>query len=83
MQKEKQSNCQDSADTSHQKSMIPTGSEEIWLEERQTLKGVAEFNTDLPGINKLSTFEPAEPPKRTNKNVADVRNNRKQRGSLF
>ena len=83
MQKETASNYHHSESTSQQKNTTPIGFDEIGLEERESLKWIAEFITKIPEINKLSEFEATVPLKKKEKTLANVRNNRKQRDGLF
>jgi hypothetical protein len=54
--------------------MMPTGSDVIWLEVPEKLKGLTEFTPDLPGINTpLTNYEASEPIKKSTKETTYVR----------
>jgi hypothetical protein len=63
---------------------MPTGSEPIWLEAPERLKGIVSFHTDLNEINILSDFEATPPKKKAEKIQAHVRGKHNNtNGNLF
>ena len=82
MQNEKEYNCQDSENTSQKTDSTHTGSDQIWLEAPEKLKGLASFQTDLQEINILTDFTATPPKKKSNKIEVHVRR-KDTNGSLF
>ncbi len=82
MQKEKEYDCQDLESTSQETNSMPIGSDQIWLEAPDRLKGLASFQTNLPEINILTDFIAEPPRKKSNKIEVHVRR-KDDPGSLF
>ena len=83
MQKEKEYNSRDLVNTSQQTNMMPIGSDQIWLEFHEKLKGMADFTTNLPEINTLTEFVATPPKKKSEKINVHVRRKDNNRGELF
>jgi hypothetical protein len=84
MQKEKELNYQDSEITSQPTDTTHIGSDDLWLEVPEKLKGIASFNTDLPEINTLTQFEATAPKKKSDTKInVYVRRKDTGNGNLF